>query len=267
MPYVTKLAVSEDGLTWERPHQNHLLKPTLPWEGVYNLAKAAVIRDDEVWLYYFGKKGATEMISLARSKDLVEWNKLGKPIFTHKDSRIPSTRAFPDCVLKHEDTWYMYYDVGVDYSQPNYPNYVIGIATSKDGITWTDSEKSPVLTGPDPKSKAWDCAVLQASVVKIGDWFFMLYSGSNGKKDDNGMSFGLARAKHPEGPWEKYPNNPVFSQTGKADDFDAVFLQHACPVQVGKQWRIYYNGWKKVPKSNNRPVGAEYAIGLAFAEE
>jgi predicted GH43/DUF377 family glycosyl hydrolase len=265
MPYVTKLAVSEDGLTWERPHHNYLLKPTMKWEGGYNLAKAAVIRDDEVWLYYFGKKGSTEMIALARSKDLVDWQKEPKPIFTHKDSRIPGTRAFPDCVIKHEDTWYMYYDIGVDYSHPNYPNYVIGVATSKDGIAWTDSEKSPVLTGPDPKSKEWDLSISQGSVVKIGDWFFMLYSGSTGSKN-NGQSFGLARAKHPEGPWEKYPNNPVFSQTGKAEDFDAGFLQHACPVKVGKEWRIYYNGWRKNPMAKN-PVKAEYAIGLAFVEE
>jgi len=265
-PMVTKLAVGEDGLTWERPHHNYLLKPTMKWEGGYNLAKAAVVRDNEVWLYYFGKKGKSEMISLARSKDLVDWKKQPKPIFTHKDSRIPSTRAFPDCVLKDKDTWYMYYDVGVDYRHPNYPNYVIGVATSKDGITWTDSAKSPVLTGADPKSKAWDCSTSQCSVVKIGDWFFMLYSGSIGKKD-NGQSFGLARAKHPEGPWEKYPHNPVFTPTRNKTDFDAVFLQHPCPVKAGNQWRLYYNGWTRVPKSKARPVGAEYAIGLAFAKE
>jgi hypothetical protein len=59
-----------------------------------------------------------------------------------------------------------------------------------------------------------------------------------GSKND-GQSFGLAHAKQPEGPWGKYPNNPVFSQTGNADDFDASFLQHACPVNVGNQRRIY----------------------------
>ena len=75
----------------------------------------------------------------------------------------------------------MYYDVGVGYGHPNYPNYVAGVATSKDGVAWTDSPKSP--------------------------------------------------------------------------------------VKVGNEWRLYYNGWTKVPKSKERPVGAEYAIGLAFAEE
>jgi len=103
-PMVTKLAVSDDGLTWNRPHHEYLLKPEMDWEGGYNLAKAAVIHGDEVWLYYFGKKGNTEMIALARSKDLVHWKKEPKPIFTHRDSRVEGERAFPDCVIKEADT-------------------------------------------------------------------------------------------------------------------------------------------------------------------
>jgi predicted GH43/DUF377 family glycosyl hydrolase len=273
MPYVTKLAVSDDGLTWKRPHHDHLLKPTMKWEGSYNLAKAAVIRDDEVWLYYFGKRGSTEMISLARSKDLVDWQKQPQPIFTHKDSRITGTRAFPDCVIQHEDTWYMYYDVGLDYHHPTNPDgYAIGIATSKDGISWTDSPKSPMLTVSERTADSWDDGMVsQCSVTKIGDWFFMLYSGAtnnHGRKysGKDRMAFGLARARHPEGPWEKYPHNPVFKPTRDEKDFDGLYLQHPCPVKVGKQWRIYYNGWRKNPMAKNQ-LKAEYAIGLAIVEE
>jgi hypothetical protein len=79
------------------------------------------------------------------------------------------------------------------------------------------------------------------------------------------MAFGLARARHPAGPWEKYPRNPVFQPTGDEKDFDGVFLQHACPVQVDGQWRLYYNGWTRKSSARNR-IGAEYAIGLAFVK-
>jgi predicted GH43/DUF377 family glycosyl hydrolase len=200
-PMVTKLAVSDDGSTWNRPHHNFLLRPEMDWEGGYNLAKSAVIRDDEVWLYYFGKKGRTEMIALARSDDLVNWRKEPKPIFTHQDSRIDGERAFPDCVVKEGETWYMYYDVGFDYDHPRNPDgYAIGVATSEDGIAWTDSSKSPVLTTSERTAGSWDDGMVsQCSVTKIGDWFFMLYSGSTnnlGRKHSgkNRMAFGLARA-------------------------------------------------------------------------
>jgi poly(3-hydroxybutyrate) depolymerase len=271
-PMVTKLAQSDDGLTWKRPHHNYLLQPEMPWEGSYNLAKAAVVRDDEVWLYYFGKKAKTEMVSLARSNDLVNWQKEPKPIFTHQDSRIDGTRAFPDCVIQEGDTWYMYYDVGYDYHHPKNPDgYAIGVATSPDGINWTDSPKSPVLTVSERTPDSWDDGMVsQCSVHKIGHWFYMLYSGSTNKhgrkySGKNRMAFGLARARYPEGPWEKYPDNPVFAPTGNEEDFDGIFLQHACPVKVGDQWRLYYNGWTLHPEAKNT-IGAEYAIGLAFAK-
>lgn len=270
-PMVTKLAVSDDGLSWKRPHHDYLLKPEMDWEGSYNLAKAAVVRDDEIWLYYFGKKDTSEMCALARSKDLIHWTKEPKPIFTHQDSRIDGTRAFPDSVIKEGDTWYMYYDVGWDYHDPRNPDgYVIGVATSKDGVTWKDSSKSPVLTASARTPDSWDDGMVsQCSVHKIGEWFFMLYSGgtnNDGRKHSgkNRMAFGLARARHPEGPWEKYPHNPVFKPTGNEKEFDGVYVQHACPVKVDGQWRLYYNGWTLNPKAKNS-IGAEYAIGVAFA--
>lgn len=271
-PMVTKLAVSDDGLTWSRPNHKHLLKPEMPWEGSYNLAKAAVVRDNEVWLYYFGKKNKTEMVALARSKDLVNWKKEPKPIFSHQDSSLEGSRAFPDCVIKEGETWYMYYDVGFDYNHPRNPDgYAIGVATSKDGINWKDSPKSPMLTTSKRTSTSWDDGMVsQCSVHKIDDWFYMLYSGGTNNygrqySGKNRKAFGLARAHHPEGPWEKFPHNPVFKPTGNKDDFDGIYLQHPCPVKVGNQWRLYYNGWTLNPKAKNR-IGAEYAIGLAFSK-
>ena len=272
-PMVTKLAVSDDGLKWRRPGHDYLLKPEMPWEGSYNLAKAAVVRGSEVWLYYFGKRNKREIIGLARSADLAHWKKEPKAIFTSDSSRIDGTRAFPDCVLKEGNKWYMYYDVGWDYHHAKNPDgYAIGVATSADGITWGDSSKSPVLTTSDRTADSWDDGMVsQCSVTKIGDWFFMLYSGgtnNHGRRHSgkSGMAFGLARARHPEGPWEKYPHNPVFKPTGSAEDFDGVYLQHPCPVKVGGQWRLYYNGWTLNPRANN-PIKAEYAIGLAFAKQ
>lgn len=161
-----------------------------------------------------------------------------------RDFRLEGSRAFPDCVIKEGDTWYMYYDVGFDYGHVKRPDgYSIGVATSRDGITWTDSPKSPMLTTSERTADSWDDGMVsQCSVTKIGDWFYMLYSGgtdNDGRKHSgkNRMAFGLARARHPEGPWEKYPHNPVFKPTGSEKDFDGIFVQHARPVKVGDQWR------------------------------
>ena len=89
---------------------------------------------------------------------------------------------------------------------------------------------------------------------------------NHGRKYTGKIAFGLARARHPEGPWEKYSHNPVFEPTDKVRDFDGIFLQHACPVKVDDQWRLDCNGWSLNSKAKNS-IGAEYAIGLAFASD
>ena len=55
----TKLAVSEDGINWQRPNLAPILEAELPWEGNYVLTKVAKVMGDEVWLYYFGKEAKT----------------------------------------------------------------------------------------------------------------------------------------------------------------------------------------------------------------
>jgi pimeloyl-ACP methyl ester carboxylesterase len=160
------------------------------------------------------------------------------PIVRLEDKETYSIQNGPQSVIKWKDKWGML----LMTSQP----MVTKLAHSDDGM------------------------VSQCSVHKIGDWFYMLYSGgtnNHGRKysGKNRMAFGLARARHPEGPWEKYPHNPVFKPTGNAKDFDGIFLQHACPVKVCGQWRLYYNGWTLNPEAKNA-IGAEYAIGLAFTK-
>jgi len=154
----------------------------------------------------------------------------------------------------------------------NPDGYAIGLALSTDGITWRDLPKSPVLTTSERSADSWDDGMVsQCSGHKIRACFFTRYSGGTnnyGRRHSgkNRMVFGRARARHPEGPWEKYPQNPVFKPTGDEKDFDGIFLQHACPVKVDGQWRLYYNCWTLNPEAKNA-IGAEYAIGLAFAKD
>lgn len=269
-PMVTKLAVSADGLSWKRPHHDYLLEPEMDWEGSYNLAKSAQIVGDEIWLYYFGKKNRREIIGLARSTDLEHWTKHPEPIFRAEDARLEGERVFPASVVRDGGRWYLFYDLGWDYGTHFRDHMTICVATSQDGVHFTDSAKNPMLTTGELTADSWDDGMVsQECVVKVRDWFYMMYSGSTtreGRKyaGKNMQSFGLARARHPEGPWEKYPGNPVFRPSGNAEDFDGIFLQHPCLVQADGQWRLYYNGWTLDPNAKNDVTGgARYSIGMA----
>ena len=253
----TKLAVSDDGLTWTRPSLEPVLRRKHPWEGGYAVAKVVCVVGDEVRLYYFGKKGIEERIGLATTRDMKTFRKHeGNPIFTAADSSMDGQRVFPNSVVEHEGKWYLYYDIGWGYKHAEHPRaYVIGAAVSADGVQFEDGPNNPLIElGP---AGTWDAQhVCQASVVFIDPWWYMLYIGaSETSVNKHGQSVGLARAANPLGPWEKYPANPVFAPSGQEGAWDGAYLQHPCPVEVDGQWRLYYTG-------NN---GQVYAIGMAIA--
>jgi predicted GH43/DUF377 family glycosyl hydrolase len=257
----TILLKSHDGLHWERSIPYPVLKVTEDYEGNYALTKSAVIVGDELRLYYFGKVGIEERLCLATTTDLITFKKYEKnPIFTVWNSKLEGERVFPDSVVRDESTWYHYYDIGFGYKHPEHPRaYVICVATSKDGIYIDEAEVNPVVVRGS--EGAWDSAMVsQASVVEIDNWWYMLFSGQSSKNyNKDGQAFGLARSKHPMGPWEKYPNNPVFTATGNDGDWDGSFVQHACPVIIDGRWRLYYNGHGTEPVS--------YRVGVAFGRD
>lgn len=271
----TRLAVSDDGYNWKHYSEaGNIIVPEKIWEGSYTLGNCAIKVNDEYRIYYFGKKKTEERIGLTVSTDMVHWHKSGEnPVFTALDSQVDGTRVFPDCVIRFQDKYYLYYDIGWDYKHPEHSrSYKIGVAISDDGLDFRDSEQSPVLEASKEDEGIWDSwYVSHASVVQIGEWFYMMYTGASVKfgKDKRCQSFGLARAKHPEGPWEKYPLNPVFIPTGKADlngDFDAVFLQHPHLVQVEDEWRLYYTGWGYHEDAQNKS-GGYYSVGMAVVKD
>lgn len=252
----TRLTSSDDGLAWDEPQS--VLRPEEAWEGDYALGNAVRVEDEEVWLYYFGKVGIQERIGLARSADLVAWRRHpGNPVFSPSDSSRPAERVFPDSAVRHEDRVFLFYDAGFGYQHPEHPRaYTIWAAAGHDGLSFADVVPHPVL-GPGDEGSWDDAWVCQAHVIEIEGWWYMLYVGmSSGRDNKDGQAFGLARAPHPAGPWEKYPGNPVFSPAGR-EAWDGLFLQHPCPVRCGDEWRLYYTG---------HGITTGYAVGLAVPE-
>jgi len=256
----TILLESDDGLHWERAEPYPVLKVTEDYEGTYALVKSAVVVDDELRLYYFGKLGIEERLCLAVTSDLKTIRKHElNPLFTVKDSRLEGERVFPDSVVRTAGGWFHYYDIGFDYRHPLHPRtYLICAAVSEDGIHICDADRNPMVARG--QKGAWDDAMVsQAAVARIGDWWYMLYSGASSRREGkDGQSFGLARAGEPLGPWQKYPHNPVFTPAADDRSWDGRFVQHPCPVLVKGRWCLYYNGHGAEPLS--------YKIGTAFCD-
>ena len=242
----TRLAVSDNGYDWKEIDNSPILEAEYAWERIYAATKAALVIDGVVHLYYFGKQGIEERIGIATNSapDLfkAEWVKHpDNPLFTRQHLTADIQRVFPSSVVEDGGTYYLFLDSGYDYRHRVFPRqYTINVASSPDGVRFKELAADLVVPGPDG---TWESqAVCQSAVRKVGDWWYMIYSGFPKGASKSAQAFGLARARRSEGPWQKYPDNPIFTATGNDEDWDGGFVQHACPVKIDGKWHLYYAG-------------------------
>lgn len=131
-------------------------------------------------------------------------------------------------VLKEADGYRMWYVGSVGSAQS------IGLALSKDGITWHAVGDQPVLR--PGASGEWDSqGVSSPSVVHTPDGYLMVYAGSDGQQERIGL------ATSPDGvQWTKYPG-PVLKLGGEGS-FDSK--GHSSPAlhYDGRRLRLWYVG-------------------------
>jgi len=118
----------------------------------------------------------------------------------------------------------------------------IGLAVSRDGVTWTKCPDNPMLdVGP---SGAWDGVVakLPAGVIKRADVYYLFYSGRDHTSfRQTRKQIGVATAKDLTGPWQKHPGNPVLS--GRVNRWDRHVT--TLPTRLFKRdgrYRLLYRG-------------------------
>lgn len=163
-------ADSTDGLTWEI-ETAPILAPDAAWEGSRVGSPSAFFDGGQVVLYYAGGDGAG--VGIAVSDDGLTWRKYdGNPVFAVQGSgserKCSASAVNADCpsgercygglclarwergrvnapsVLSAGGTYLMFYEGGQGEG--------IGLATSKDGLSFEKYRDDPVLTGDQVKS-------------------------------------------------------------------------------------------------------------------
>ena len=159
------------------------------------------------------------------------------------DRSAPDSSVLESCdVFKDTDgTWYWYYHAQShvdDYGG----SYRICVATAKNPLgPWTKYENNPVLElGEEGEWDHWGdaCAVIMkegAYDIRERDaTYYMWYWAGE---------MGLATAKHPLGPWEKYEGNPIMSWEEEGGNYpgsvtkigDTFYMFVQAPTEVEDQ--------------------------------
>jgi predicted GH43/DUF377 family glycosyl hydrolase len=234
------LATSIDGYHFTRFGKNPVLANDNTGLDAFNVSSGIVVMMDSVWvMYYNGREmagyGPGSSIGMATATAPAgHWTRMDTPVLiTARTGDWDAGFVFPSSILALENgTYIMYYSGGAQFIQLE--NCSIGMATSKDGITW-EKYNDPVTSQhpfaeSDPVLKAgssgdWDSeSVWMASVSKLSDGFEMYYSGGvwNDKKPYYWQIASIGYAFSRDGiHWEKYKSNPVYKV--KDDHFAASF--------------------------------------------
>lgn len=192
----TGFATSTDGVTWRK--QGKVLSPDpATWEGSYIAANGAALFDNGQFLYWYqaGPKGSPR-IALAGSQDGHSWRKTAAPVLETGPRGSWDERAVADpFVIRSSAYFYLYY-LGQDRAR----RQRLGLARSKDGVTWEKLRTNPVLELGPPG--AFDEEGLgEPAVWGSRGSYWMLYTGRDRKEY---RRLGLARS--PDGVhWERTP--------------------------------------------------------------
>jgi predicted GH43/DUF377 family glycosyl hydrolase len=139
--------------------------------------------------------------------------------------------------LKHNGTYYLFYGAsrGTSWSS----NWSIGVAISKDGVSFTKYSGNPILKS---RVDSYDYLALRqvCVIVDNGKWH-MWYGGDQGSASQKDVNICYATSSDGFN-WTKHSSNPVLKNNANNGAWDGTELRPTGIVKEGNQFRLFYWG-------------------------
>jgi hypothetical protein len=240
---------------WEKHPDNPVMVTgqSGEWDDQY-ISPGTVIYYDSIYQMWYtgGMDNDTARIGHATSPDGVTWKKdTNNPVLdVGPGGDWDESAVFGGPVLVIDSIFHVWYSGHTGLV--NNADFLIGHATSPDGVTWTKDTNNPVLDVGSVGT--WDDTWISAgSVVYDGSEYHMWYYAWNGK--DNQVRIGHATS--PNGvSWTKDPANPVLS-FGALVSWDYPRVDLPAVVFDGTTYHMWYSGGEWF----------EWQIGYARSED
>lgn len=223
-------AKSNDGINWTTQGTQPVLTTddTSMWDYGYSIAGGAVMQDGSIYRMYYNaivSSGGPSYTGLATSSDGIHWENYPSPIISPDGST--QTHIGTMTVLKVNGEYFLYY-----HSSPadNYDGFVINVATSSDGVHFTEYSGNPILTA----TSSWEGAgITYPSAIYDNGQFVMIYENSS--RTEYGIAYS-SDGIH----WIKSSNNPVMSVEKTSGNL--IKIDYPDLVKAADGYRIYYTG-------------------------
>ncbi len=128
----------------------------------------------------------------------------------------------------------------------------IGLATSRDAVTWTKSSGNPIIDVG--QAGAWDSVVAKLpTVTKFGDRYYLFYSGRDGQTKQIGVATSNDLKQ-----WTKHSANPVLPSQPNA--WDSLESTHPTPIfERDGSYYLLYRGMESMYR--------QQAVGVAVSTD
>lgn len=230
------LATSTDGINWTKYADNPVLDLGVPvsWDD-YQVYNPCVLKvSDKYYMWYAGAtvedKRWHVKIGLAISEDGKKWIKYAdNPVVSYDEPWEIHSVFGPSVMCMHKEKKFFMWYAGGDTPRG------IGLATSEDGKNWIKYDNNPVLEG---KRGTWeDIGMDRPCVIKIGDKYYMYYTGLN-------LPFArIGLATSDDGKvWVKSLNNPILD-LGTGSAWDSVYVADGWVTKINNKYYMWYRGY------------------------
>ena len=171
------------------------------------------------------------------------WEKYsGNPVMTAGPEVWEDVKLLPGSVINYEGNYRMWYSGGDFYSIGG--DFLIGHATSPDGISWTKDVNNPVLE--NGITGEWDDRGVYNPAVLLDDTIFHMWFSGN--LDDIPHAIGHATSKDGV-TWLKDENNPVLER-GSPGEWDDRGFASPTVIYDGNDYHMYYSAHSETSPGN-----------------
>ena len=206
--------------------------------------------DDAFYMLYIGFDGTGYQTGLAKSADLVHWERVACVARRDPNSKYTRYNVALSCIVRQDQltspgalkkvrgrylgAWNAYPNAGYEEGAA-----VIGLAWSDDLLHWELTD--PILFPQD--GAPWEHGGLyRPNLIEHNGTFFLYYNAKTDPVPKHGWyeQSGVATSRDLK-TWTRYAGNPIL-RNGGPDSRDARFASNPFVVQHNKLWGMYYYG-------------------------
>jgi len=229
--WYTGLAVSPDGVAWTR--RGRVLAPDPDsWDRGYIAANGSALWRNGEYLYWYeaGYHDGPMRIGLARSSDGLHFRKEPKPVLDLGPYQSWDERDVADPYVIEVGGWlYMYY-LGQDRAS----RQRIGVARSRDGISWEKLRTNPVIDMAQPGSGGMsENGAGEPAVFVWRGHYWMLITGTDAHQHRSLAAFWSNDGIH----WTQQPHSFSGDQA-----WDSVVLCDPTVIVTDDAVRVWFGG-------------------------